>query len=837
MAAVLSLDLPDALADLRDLALDLRWTWNHAADALWQEIDLEAWTRTRNPWTILLNASPTRLRDLAADGSFRAHLGRVAAARRAYLERPGWFSSTYGAPALTGVAYFSMEFGLSDALPLYAGGLGILAGDLLKTVSDLGVPLIGIGLLYQEGYFRQTIGADGWQREANPYNEPATMPIRPVLGRDGAWLRIPLDLPGRTLFLRVWHAAVGRTTLYLLDSNDPLNSAIDRGITGKLYDDGGEVRLLQEIVLGVAGWRVVEALQLNIDVCHINEGHAALVTLERARHLARRSGIGFWDAWSAARAGTVFTTHTPVAAGFDRYPSELIARYLGVLLSKNEPAVAEILALGRASGRDECEPFNMAYLAVRSSLASFGVSRLHERVSRNIFRPLFPRWPLSEVPIDHVTNAVHVPSWDSIAADRIWTVGCGKDRWLGMPDELSQSIAATSDQELWAMRGDSRREMIESVRQRLEIHLAARGLPAAVVAQSSSVLDPNVLTLGFARRFTAYKRPNLLLHDDRRFGRLLVDDQRPVQIVIAGKAHPSDEDGKRMIQAWLLFARRTEFRHRVVFLEDYDITLAEELVKGVDVWINTPRRPWEACGTSGMKILANGGLNLSALDGWWEEAYAPELGWAIGGAGRSREEDVDAGDAEALYARLEVEVVPEFYDRDLEGLPRRWLARMRRSMSLLSPRYCGARMLREYVTRAYLPAAERVRERLADGAQRAKSLALWEHRVRRGWGSLHIGTPAVDSIDRGLHFTVPIYLGDIAPDDVRVEAYADPCEDGAPEIIELARGEPIAGTASGYIYATAARTSRPPEHFTVRVVPYHPSARIPSELALILWQK
>jgi len=839
MAVSLSRALPAALAALGDLALDLRWTWSHEADALWRHVDPAAWERSPNPWTILADVSAARLDELAADRSFLDHLERVVAARRAYLERPGWFASTYGAAALAGVAYFSMEFALSEALPLHAGGLGILAGDLLKTVSDLGVPLIGVGLLFQEGYFRQMIDSEGWQYEANPYNDPATMPIKPVLGEGGDWLRIPLELPGRILHLRVWQASVGRTSLYLLDSNDPLNSPVDRWITGKLYEDGAEIRLLQEIVLGVGGWRAVEALRPDVDVCHINEGHAAFATLERARRLSVRLGIGFKPAWCAARAGTVFTTHTPVAAGFDRYDPRLVERYLRPLLNLSDetgPSITEILALGGADEDGGQDRFNMAYLAVRGSLVSFGVSRLHGRVSRHIFQPLFPRWPVCEIPIGHVTNGVHVPSWDSAEADRIWTAACGKDRWLGMPDEHSKSIEGLSDKELWAMRGDSRRELVHNVRAWLSLHLRRGGFSAPTIAEASSVLDPNVLTLGFARRFTAYKRPNLLLHDPARFGRLLNDDRRPVQIVIAGKAHPRDDEGKRMIQSWIAFARQAAFRRRVVFLEDYDISLAQELVKGVDVWINTPRRPWEACGTSGMKILVNGGLNLSELDGWWEEAYAPELGWAVGGAAPEREGDADARDAETLYARLEGDVVPEFYDSDRDGIPRRWIARIRQSMATLSPRYCGTRMVGDYVTKAYLPAARRVRERLAGSAEGTNSLVLWETRVRRAWSSLHIGKATVDAGDGVLTFTVPIYLGEMAADDAQVEVYADPSDHDGPEVARLARGEPIAGATSGYIYAGTVRSLRPPEHFTVRVVPYHPSAELPAELPLILWQ-
>jgi glycogen phosphorylase len=840
MTPLLQRALPPELAALEDLALDLRWTWSHEADALWKRIDAEAWLKTRNPWTILQNAATAQLRQLADDPSFLDHLARLTAARRAYLERTGWFNSTYGSAALSGVAFFSMEFGLSDALPLYAGGLGVLAGDFLKTASDLGVPAIGVSLLFQEGYFRQLIDAAGWQQEAYPYNEPATMPLRPVL-IDGPGLRIPLDLPGRTLFLRVWQAAVGRTTLYLLDSNDPLNSPVDRGITGKLYGGGTEARLLQEIVLGVGGWRAIETVRPEVEICHINEGHAALAVLERARRLSQRLGIGFREAFYAARAGTVFTTHTPMPIGFDHYPQELVGKYLHAVFNlADRPGVttADLLSLGLAEQGDRRAAFNTAYLALRGSLASFGVSRLHGRVSRHIFQPLFPRWPQAQVPVDHVTNGVHVPSWDSAQADRLWTAACGKDRWRGMPDELCGAIEALSDDALWQMRGDARRELVEGVRMRLAAHLGARGLPADIVAQAVHVFDPNVLTLGFARRFTAYKRPNLLLRDAERFGRLLNDERRPVQIVVAGKAHPDDEDGKEMIREWIAFARRPEYRRRVVFLEDYDIALAQELVKGVDVWVNTPRRPWEACGTSGMKILVNGGLNLSELDGWWEEAFASDLGWGVGDAGRRADAEQDALDAAALYAALEHEVAPEFYDRDAEGMPRAWLARIRRSMSVLAPRFCSTRMVSEYLAKAYLPAAQELRARLADGAAAATEMARWERRVRRSWGSLHIGTTVAARTEDALTLSVPIYFGDMAPDDVSVEVYADP-NDGSdvPEIVALQQDGPIAGTVSGYLYSGRVATIRPAEDFTVRIVPHHPGVRIPGELPLILWQR
>ncbi len=837
-------DLPAGLEALAELALDLRWTWSHEADALWERIDAEAWNRTRNPWTILQDISHERLRALAADNAFVGEVERLAAARQAYREAPSWFSSTHGASALSGVAYFSMEFGLGEGLPLYAGGLGILAGDFLKTASDLGIPVIGIGLLYQEGYFRQLIDAAGAQHEAYPYNDPGSLPIQPARDAEGGWLHIRLDLPGRAVALRVWQALVGRVRLYLLDANVPFNNTADRGITGKLYDAGSEIRILQEVVLGVGGWRTVEALAPEVEICHLNEGHAAFAILERIRATMRRSGLSFWEAMWATRAGNLFTTHTPVAAGFDRFAPELFAkfaRYLEDFLAEVGIPLEELVGLGRVGPNDGNEPFNMAYLALRGSMHSFGVSRLHGRVSRRLFQPLFPRWPEPEVPVGHVTNGVHVPSWDSPHADQLWTAACGKERWRGMPETLPALVSGLTDEELWGMAGEERQALIQAVRGRLARHLASRGHPPEIVAQSANVLDPNALTLGFARRFTGYKRPNLLLADPPRLARLLNDRARPVQLVLAGKAHPADEEGKEFVREWIDIAQRPEFRRHIVFLEDYDIALAQELVQGVDVWVNTPRRPWEACGTSGMKVLVNGGLNLSERDGWWDEAYMPEVGWAIDGGEAGGEEhsvsERDAHDAEALYSILEHEVVPEFYDRDAAGLPRRWLQRMRRSMAMLTPTYSSSRMARDYVEQYYLGAAAEFRRRTADRGQAARAMRNWELRLRQHWSGLHVGEPTLSRDDRAWHFSVPVYLADILPEDVAVQLYADKHEAEAPFVGELSRGEPIIGAANGHLYTGTAPGTRPAEEYTVRIIPCRPGVRVPAELPLILWQK
>jgi glycogen phosphorylase len=832
--------LPTEIASLQSVALDLRWTWSHEGDSLWGSVDERLWERTHNPWTVLQGASRERLKQLAADQKFQQKLAAFVSARQQYLQTPGWFRSTEGAARLGGVAYFSMEFGLGAALPLYAGGLGILAGDYLKAASDLDIPVVGIGLLYQEGYFRQLIDENGMQQEFYPYNEPAAMPVEPVILPEDGWLRIGLELPGRVVQLRVWQATVGRVKLYLLDSNDALNSPLDRGITAKLYGGGAETRLMQEIVLGVGGWRIIEALHPEIEICHINEGHAAFAAIERARQLALKSNIDFWDALWATRAGNIFTTHTPVAAGFDRFPSSLLRKYLPYVegaLHGRGVKLDDVLALGHSDQNDPDEPFNMAFLAERCSALTIGVSRLHGEVSRRIFQPLFPRWPSCEVPISHVTNGVHIPTWDSAASDRIWTKAYGKERWRTPATEQQERIAEISDEDLWAMRGEGRQRLVHFARFHLARQLREGGFDLDDVQKADHVLDPNVLTLGFARRFTEYKRPNLLLRDRDRLDNLLRNSMYPVQIVVAGKAHPADDVGKEMIQEWIRLARQSRYRRHVVFLEDYDISLAQEMVQGVDVWINTPRRPWEACGTSGMKVLVNGGLNCSTLDGWWDEAYESDVGFSIGDGSGGASEGVDARDAQSLYDVLENKIIPEFYNRDSDGLPRDWLARIRQSMRRLTPVFGGARMMCDYVEKAYLPLAGAVHARLKDNCALAKSMNQWSRTLYSRWTSLHIGTPSVTrSEDNAWRLIVPVYMGEVASGSVRVELFADQTAEHPPEVIMLHREHAIPGSANGYIFAGAAISVRPIEDFTVRVVPYHDDAFLPAELPLIAWQ-
>ena len=831
-------DLPRKLAVLAELALDLRWTWSHAGDTLWRMVDADVWERTRNPWTMLQDVSRQRLTALAADPAFMKELQALLAARHRYRSETGWYGQTQPKSVLKRVAYFSMEFGLDEALPLYAGGLGILAGDYLKTASDLGVPAVGVGLLYQVGYFRQMLDAEGRQQAMYPYNDPASLPIEPVQARSGGWLHVSLPLPGRAIALRVWRARVGRAALYLLDSNDPFNSPADRGIIGELYGGGAEVRLMQEVVLGIGGWRALEAMGIEPDVCHLNEGHAAFVVLERARAFMQEHRTSFWEALWATRAGNVFTTHTPVAAGFDAYATDLIDKYFphfsayvaGLGLSREA-----LLGLGRRDPADAGEPFNMAYLAMRGCSTANGVSRLHGAVSRRVFAPLYPRWPQDEVPVGHVTNGVHVPSWDSRWADTLWTEACGQGRWRGSMEPLTGAIQSVSDEVLWALRAKERLDLVRYARERLARQLGQRGELPEMIAQAEHVLDPDALTLGFAHRFAGYKRPNLLLSDPERLARLLGSAEQPVQIIVAGKAHPDDQEGKRLVQAWAGFVRRGSVRSRAVFLEDYDMSLAQELVQGVDVWINTSRRPWEACGTSGMKLLVNGGLNLSELDGWWAEAHRPDVGWALGDDQEHASPTQDAADAEQLYRLLEDEIVPAFFARDAQGIPRAWVARIRASMSLLAPEFSSNRMMRDYVEHCYLPAAAAFRRRSARRATLARELESWWRSIERHWKEVRFGTVTAAQHGDRWDFTAEVHLGSLLAAMVQVELYAD-AVDGLSTVREVMRPDAgPSGQAGTSIYRASVSSARPSWHFTPRIVPHHPEARIPIEAPLIAW--
>jgi len=824
----------DALAEL---ALDLRWSFDHSADKLWEQLDPELWDLTHNPWVILQTVSREKLQSIAADPGSQKLLDDLRRERRTAEESPGWFQNAHPESPLRTVAYFSMEFMLSEALPIYSGGLGNVAGDQLKTASNLGVPVIGLGLLYQQGYFRQEIDTQGQQQALYPFNDPGQLPIKPLRETNGEWLRFPIAFPGSQLWLRAWQVQIGRAKLYLLDTNDPANTPAHRSITSELYGGGPELRLKQEQVLGIGGWRLLRALGLQPEVCHLNEGHAAFAVLERARCHMADNKQPFDPALAITRAGNLFTTHTPVEAGFDRFAPELMERYFRTYAEEELLiSLQDLLALGRRNRDDRSEAFNMAYLAVRGSGAINGVSRLHSQVSRRIFQVLFPRWPESEVPVTHVTNGVHTPTWDSADADRLWETACGKERWRGITAGLEQSLRGVSDSSLWQLRTNARKSLVSYVRKRYVWQLEGQGASPEDLALAAQILDANALTLGFARRFASYKRPNLLLHDPQRLIQILTNGRHPVQLVLAGKAHPQDADGQNMIRQWTNFARLREVRSHVVFLSDYDLLMAERLVQGIDVWINTPRRPWEASGTSGMKVLVNGGLNLSELDGWWAEAYSPDVGWALGD-GREHGDDPswDAVEAEALYGLLEREVIPEFYNRNEKGIPSSWVARMRESMARLTPAFSANRVVRQYTEEHYLPAAELYRGRAADRGRLGTSLLNWHAELAKHWPDLRFGSAVVEQRGDQRIFQVQVYFDELDPESVGIELYAEGQSGGPPVRVPMHRDARLAGSAKGFVYIAQVPPARPATDYTPRAIPRQTGASVPLEASFILW--
>jgi starch phosphorylase len=824
---------------LAELALDMRTSWNHSADHIWEHLDSALWSLTHNPWVVLQTVSREKLEQSLADPAFCANLTELMQDRRNALSAPAWFQQNHSQAPLKCVAYFCMEFMLSEALPIYSGGLGNVAGDQLKTASELGVPVIGVGLLYQQGYFRQVIGKDGEQQALFPYNDPGQLPITPLRRANGEWLRLEFRLPGYSVWLRTWQVQVGRTTLYLLDSNDAANYPAHRGITSELYGGGPELRLKQEMVLGIGGWQLLSELGIKPEVCHLNEGHAAFAVLERAWSCMQETGHDFRTALTITRAGNLFTTHTAVAAGFDRFAPDLIERYLGdYAKAKLGISCHDLLALGRKNGDDGSEPFNMAYLAINGSAAVNGVSRLHCEVSRHLFGSFFPRWPVGEVPVGHVTNGVHMPTWDSAEADRLWTQACGKARWVDTTEMLEPKMLSISDADIWQFRCDTSRKLIEFVRREFSLQLAASGAEPEAIEAAKGLLDPDALTLGFARRFATYKRPDLLLHDRERLLGLLSNPRRRVQLIMAGKAHPADEAGKALIQEWVRFIRNTGAGASIIFLSDYDMHLTEQLVQGVDVWLNTPRRPWEASGTSGMKVLVNGGINLSELDGWWAEAYTPEVGWALGD-GKEHGDDPawDEFEANELYDLLERQVIPEFYARDGQGIPTAWVNRMRKSMAQLTPRFATNRVVREYTERHYLPAAASYHERSADNGALGAQIAHWQLELGRKWAGLRFGDMTVETKDGEHVFVVHAYLNGLDPDSVRVELYAEGILSDAPVRQEMQRMHRLVAAATGYAYVGRVPDGRPVSDYTARLTPRHDNALVPLEAPQILWQQ
>lgn len=823
---------------LAELALNIRWSWNHAADELWQQLDPVLWERTQNPWIILQTVSRNQLERQLAEPAFKHKIKELLKQKEQSDSDLTWFQQTHPKSQLTSVAYFSMEYMLSEALPIYSGGLGNVAGDQLKAASDLGVPVVAVGLLYAQGYFRQEIDRYGTQQPLFPYNDPGQLPITPLRLPNGEWLRLKVSLPGYPVWLRTWQVQVGRLKLYLLDSNDAANHPVHRGITSELYGGGSEMRIKQEIILGIGGWKLLRSLGINPEVCHLNEGHAAFLVLERARDFMRENGISFEEALTVTRAGNLFTTHTAVAAGFDHFSPDLMHQFLGSY-AKDELDMGfnDLMALGRLDANNSSESFNMAYLAFRGSGAVNGVSRLHGEVSRNLFQNLFPRWPASEVPVGYVTNGVHMPCWDSKLADDLWTEACGKDRWRGNLENLELRISDIADEKLWQFRNQSRNNLVSFIRERFERQSTIADLDPNIVEGAKQVFNPDVLTLGFARRFVSYKRATLLLHDPERFIRILTNREQPVQLVLAGKAPPYDESGKALIRHWIQFIQQHRLYNHVIFLSDYDTHMAENLVQGVDVWVNTPRRPWEASGTSGMKVLVNGGLNVSTLDGWWAEAYTSEVGWALGDL-REHQDDLewDAIEADALYNLLEQQVVPEFYDRNEKGLPQKWIGKMRKSMASLAPHFSANRTVREYTEKYYLPMADNYISRTADKGTIGKRIANINSELRAKWSIIHFGEEEVERVENGYAFKIDLFLNGLDPSSISVELFADGQNGSLPEKIKM---QPVsaAGSENKYLYEATVPTTRPANDYTIRLIPAYENISGPLEDNLILWQR
>jgi starch phosphorylase len=836
--------LPEALAALDELAANLRWSWHQPTLDLFRDVDPAGWdAQDKDPVGLLGEVSPARLAELAADDGFVARANGLRDDLRDYLREPRWYQSL-GADAPRSIAYFSPEFGIAAALPQYSGGLGILAGDHLKSASDLGVPIIGVGLFYRAGYFRQAISREGWQEESYPVLDPDGLPMRVLRDPDGSASQVVLALPGdRALTARIWLLAVGRVPLLLLDTDVPENPEELRGVTDRLYGGGGEHRLLQELLLGIGGTRAVKLYTAltgapEPEVFHSNEGHAGFLGLERAADLIG-DGLTFDEALQVVRAATVFTTHTPVAAGIDRFEADLVKRYFSTDLLPGVEVV-DVLALG-AEDYTGGDPgvFNMAVMGLRLSQHANGVSRLHGAVSREMFGALWPDFDADDVPIGSVTNGVHAPTWTdpevrALASERLGTADTTAADWTS---------SAVSDGDLWALKARMRANLVEDARRRVAAAWSEENPGIGIPAWIRGLLDPGVLTIGFARRVPTYKRLTLMLRDPDRLRSILTDPDRPVQLVVAGKSHPADDEGKRLIQQLVEFAQTPDVRNRIVFLPNYDIGMAQLLYPGCDVWLNNPLRPLEACGTSGMKAALNGALNCSILDGWWNEFYDDRNGWAIptaDSAGDAAERD-DL-EAASLYDLIEHQIAPRFYERDHDGVPGKWVADMRHTLATLSPALSADRMVRDYVERLYTPAATAERAISVSGYQPARDLAAWKTRVRAGWRGVHVthvesgGVDATPQLGEELQVRAYVDLGTLTAQDVAVQLVyghareGDRLTDVRHSPLELDAKETVApATFRGTVRLERAGSFG----YTVRVVPSHPLLADSAELGLV----
>ncbi|MFC7327778.1 alpha-glucan family phosphorylase [Marinactinospora rubrisoli] len=852
--------LPEELAALGRLAANLRWAWHAPTREVFAAVDQELWEQVgHDPLRLLGEADADRLAELAADEAFCARLRAATADLDGYLTEPRWYqglAAENGGEPPAGVAYFSAEYGLTAALPQYSGGLGILAGDHLKSASDLGVPLIGVGLLYRHGYFSQTLSPEGWQLEEYPELDPRGLPMTRLRHPDGAPVEVRVDLPeDRELTAHVWVVRVGRVPLLLLDADHEANDAELRRVTDRLYGGGTDHRLRQELLLGIGGLRAVRAYCALTghpapEVFHMNEGHAGFLGLERVREYVTGDGLDFDEAVEATRAGTVFTTHTPVPAGIDRFPRDLVQRHLASAVHRHAGGGVvdrlppdRVMALG-AENYEGGDPhvFNMAVMGMRLAQRVNGVSRLHGEVSREMFRGLWPGFDADEVPITSITNGVHARTWVAEEAQELAARIVPDSEEFERPDGW-RKVTGTDERDLWEMRRTLRRRLVADVRHRLRRSWRQRGASHAELGWIDDVLDPDVLTIGFARRVPSYKRLTLMLRDRERLRRLLLHPERPVQIVIAGKAHPADEGGKRLIQEIVRFADDPTVRHRIVFLPDYDMAVARSLVQGSDVWLNNPLRPLEACGTSGMKVALNGGLNLSVRDGWWDEWFDGSNGWAIPTADSVPDPDRrDELEAAALYSLIEDQVAPLFYDHDEGGLPKRWLEMVKHTLVSLGPKVLATRMVRDYVRQLYQGAADASRRLTADGLAGVHELAAWKRRVVQAWPALHVehveavGSADPPQVGDELEVRATLVLGDLDPSDVRVEAVVGRIGPGD----ELTDPVPARLTPAAADGPLVRYTGRVPLDragalgCTVRVLPDHPLLSGPAELGLVL---
>ncbi len=838
--------LPEVLEPLRQLAYNLWWTWNPPATDLFRRLDVDLWRRVgHNPVALLWQVRQERLEQAARDDAYVAQLCRVMDTFYVYRNSRTWFEETYPSDQDLIVAYFSAEFGLHESMPIYSGGLGVLAGDHLKSASDLGIPLVAVGLAYRQGYFKQQLTEDGWQLESYPVHDLHQWCATPVVDNAGEHVKVHVPLGSTTIAAALWLVKVGRVRLYLLDADLPENPPELRTVTARLYGGDRTMRIRQEILLGIGGLRALHAVGIEPSVCHMNEGHAAFLALERVRTVMQTHRLSYREAREAVFGGNLFTTHTPVPAGIDRFEPRLVEQHLGWMAAELGISTKDLLALGREHAERIDEEFCMPLLALRMSYRSNGVSKLHGEVARGMWQGYWPGIPRDEVPILHITNGVHIRTWTGpTMADLL-------DQYLGPgwpeateDDPVWKRIDEIPDAELWRVHVRRREWMIAALRRRLRDQLKGRGAPPAEIKMAEEVLDPEALTIGFARRFAPYKRASLIFRNLDRLKALLSNRDRPVQLLFAGKAHPNDGAGKELVKQIAVICARPEFRRRIVFLENYDMSLARVLVQGVDVWLNNPLRLHEASGTSGMKVPANAGLNLSCLDGWWPEAYNGENGWAIGD-GRVYDDLAyqDHIESESLYNLLEREVIPAFYERTEDDLPRRWIRRVKESMKTLVPAFNTNRMLRDYTDKMYLPAQRRVRRVWGDSFALARSLAAWKDRLHRHWPEVRVVEVQADShtiLKVGDHLTLHarVHLGPIPPEDVAVEAYYGSL---TPD------GEITAGRA---VRMTFSRTESAGEHwfegaipcqvsgrsgYAVRIVPCHEDLADRYDQGLVVW--